>query len=60
MPAKAGIQNYLKIRDFRPRGNDIKGRFKIFYDTIIIKCRYNIFYRIGLFPLIISNILSEA
>ena len=36
MPAKAGIQNYLKILDFRLRGNDAKGRFKTFYETINI------------------------
>jgi hypothetical protein len=34
MPAKAGIQNYLKTLDFRLCGNDVKGRFKTFYDTI--------------------------
>jgi len=34
MPAKAGIQNYLKILDSRLRGNDVKGRIKTFYDTI--------------------------
>jgi hypothetical protein len=34
MPAKAGIQKYLKILDSRLRGNDAKGRFKIFYETI--------------------------
>ena len=34
MPAKAGIQNYLKILDSRLRGNDIKGRLKTFYETI--------------------------
>jgi len=34
MPAKAGIQNYLKILDSRLRGNDTKGRFKIYYETI--------------------------
>ena len=26
MPAKAGIQNYLKTLDSRLRGNDVKGR----------------------------------
>jgi hypothetical protein len=31
MPAKAGIQNYLKTMDSRLRGKDIKGCFKIFY-----------------------------
>ena len=36
MPAKAGIQNYLKILDSRLRGNDVKGRFKTFYETINI------------------------
>ena len=35
MPAKAGIQNYSKTLDFRLRGNDLKGRFKTFYETII-------------------------
>ncbi len=36
MPAKAGIQNYLKTLDSRLRGNDIKGRFKTIYESIII------------------------
>ena len=36
MPAKAGIQNYLKTLDSRLRGNDVKGRFKTFYESIII------------------------
>ena len=30
MPAKAGIQNYLKILDSRLRGNDVQRRFKPF------------------------------
>ena len=34
MPAKAGIQNYLKTLDSRLRGNDAKGRFKTLYETI--------------------------
>jgi len=34
MPAKAGIQNYLKTLDSRLRGNDAKGRFKTFNETI--------------------------
>jgi len=34
MPAKAGIQNHLKILDSRLRGNDVKERFKAFYETI--------------------------
>ena len=34
MPAKAGIQNYLKTLDSRFRGNDVKGRFKTCYETI--------------------------
>jgi hypothetical protein len=34
MPAKAGNQNHLKILDSRLRGNDVKGRFKTFYETI--------------------------
>ena len=33
MPAKVGIQNYLKTLDSRLRGNDVKGRFKTFYET---------------------------
>jgi hypothetical protein len=38
MPAKAGIQNYLKTLDSRLRGNDVKGRFKAFYETINLLC----------------------
>jgi hypothetical protein len=34
MPAKAGIQYYLKTPDSRFRGNDVKGRFKAIYKTI--------------------------
>ncbi len=34
MPAKAGIQNYLKTLDSSLRGNDAKGRLKSFYETI--------------------------
>ena len=34
MPAKANIQNYLKTLDSRLRGNDVKGCFKTFYETI--------------------------
>ena len=34
MPARAGIQNYLKTLDSRLRGNDAKGRFKTYYETI--------------------------
>ena len=34
MPAKAGIQNYLKTLDSRLRGNDVKGGLKAFYETI--------------------------
>jgi len=34
MPAKAGIQNYLKTLDSRLRGDDVKGRIKNFYETI--------------------------
>jgi len=37
MPAKAGIQNYLKILDSRLRGNDVQGRFETFYETIRFK-----------------------
>jgi hypothetical protein len=37
MPAKAGIQNYLKTLDSRLRGNDAKGRLKTFYETILFK-----------------------
>jgi hypothetical protein len=36
MPAEAGIQNYLKTLDSRLRGNDVKRRFKTFYETINI------------------------
>jgi hypothetical protein len=31
MPAKAGIQNYLKTLDSRLRGKDVKRCFKTFY-----------------------------
>jgi hypothetical protein len=34
MPAKAGIQNHLKILDSRLRGNDDKEGFKTIYETI--------------------------
>ena len=37
MPAKAGIQKYLKILVSRLCGNDAKGRFKTFYETIKIR-----------------------
>jgi hypothetical protein len=37
MPAKAGIQNYLKSLDSRLRGNDVKGRFRTYYETIKIR-----------------------
>ena len=37
MPAKAGIQNYLKTLDPCLHGNDVKERFKTFYETIKIK-----------------------
>ena len=37
MPAKAGIQNYLISLDSRLRGNDAKGVFKTFYETINLK-----------------------
>jgi len=36
MPAKAGIQNYLISLGSRLRGNDAKGHFKTFYETIIV------------------------
>ena len=39
MPAKAGIQNYLKTLDFRLRGNDVKRRFKIYYGNINFSIR---------------------
>jgi hypothetical protein len=39
MPAKAGIQKYLKTLDSRLRGNDVKGRFKTFYETIKLEHR---------------------
>ena len=41
MPAEAGIQNYLKTLASRLRGNDVKGRFKTFYETIKIQTFYN-------------------
>jgi hypothetical protein len=34
MPAKAGIQKYLKTLDSRLRGNDDKRCFKVFYETV--------------------------
>jgi len=34
MPAKAGIQKYLKTLDSRLCGNDAKGRFETFYESI--------------------------
>jgi hypothetical protein len=37
MPAKAGIQNYLKILDSRLRGNDAKLGLNTFYETIKIQ-----------------------
>ena len=53
MPAKAGIQKYLKKLDFRFRGNDAQGRFKTFYEFIKIEyrisnkeCRSKKFYSI--------------
>ncbi len=39
MPAKAGIQNYLKTLDSRLRGNDVKRRFTTFHETIKIRIR---------------------
>jgi hypothetical protein len=36
MPAKAGIQNHLKILDSRLRGYDDKVGFKTFYETFNI------------------------
>jgi hypothetical protein len=36
MHAQAGIQKHLKILDSRLRGNDAKGGFKTFYETINI------------------------
>ena len=36
MPAKAGIQNYLKTLDSRLRGNDANRRFKTSYETLNI------------------------
>ena len=37
MPAKAGIQNHLKILGSHLRGNDAKGGFKSFYEVIGIQ-----------------------
>jgi hypothetical protein len=39
MPAKAGIQKYLKTLDSRLRGNDTEGHFKTLYGFIIINCK---------------------
>jgi hypothetical protein len=39
MHAQAGIQKHLKILDSRLRGNDAKGGFKTFYETINIYSR---------------------
>jgi len=36
MPAKAGIQNYLKTLDSGLGGNDVKTRIKAIYETINI------------------------
>ena len=36
MPAKAGIQKYLKTLDSRLRGNDAKGCFKTFYENYLL------------------------
>jgi len=44
MPAKAGIQNYLKILDSRLRGNDAKGHFKTFYEAINVRCSTFVFF----------------
>jgi hypothetical protein len=39
----AGIQNYLKTLDSRLRGNDVKGHFKTFYESIkIALCDFRI------------------
>ena len=37
MPAKADIQNYMKILDFRLHENDVKGDFRTFYETVKIE-----------------------
>jgi hypothetical protein len=34
MPAKAGIQDYLKALDSCLRRNDAKGHFKTYYESI--------------------------
>ena len=36
MPAKAGIQKYFKKLDFRFRGNDAKGRLRLFTKASIL------------------------
>ena len=43
MPAKAGIQNYLKILNSRLRENDAKGGIKTFYETIKVESIHKIF-----------------
>ena len=47
MPAEAGIQNYWKTLDSRLRGNDVKGRFKTFYETIKIGVYSDSDFKIG-------------
>ena len=49
MPAKAGIQNYLKTLDSRLRGNDAEGRFKTFYETINIRRSICFLFRLDVF-----------
>ena len=50
MPAKAGIQNYLKTLDSRLRGNDVKGRFKTYYKTITLEDEKKIYFTVLIHP----------
>ena len=56
MPAKAGIQNYLKTLDSRLRGNDARGRFKTFYETISVEHRIMMSLRSAIRFKLFSNI----
>jgi hypothetical protein len=64
MPAKAGIQNYLKSLDSRLRGNDVKGRFRTYYETIkldnLVKSRIFPFFWIPAFAgMTIRHLISD-
>ena len=50
MPAKAGIHKYLKTLDSRLCGNDAKGRFKTFYETIKLTNSKFVYQTTNIFP----------